>query len=128
VNWLTFDLRRVRHNDRTKRLVRSTPEEIDMRKTLKTIIATARTRGIEILLTGMEAPPNYGAAYTTEFRQAFSDLAREHKVTFVPFYLQGVAGDPTLNISDGIHPNRAGARIVEATIWRALEPLLSKPR
>ena len=92
------------------------------------IIRGAKQRGIAVLLTGMEAPPNYGASYTAEFRQAFSDLAHEHKVSFVPFYLQGVAGDPTLNISDGIHPNRAGARIVEATIWRALEPLLSKPR
>jgi acyl-CoA thioesterase-1 len=99
-----------------------------MKRNLDQIIRGAKQRGIAVLLTGMEAPPNYGAAYTTEFRQAFSDLAREHKVRFVPFYLQGVAGDPTLNISDGIHPNRAGARIVEATIWRALEPLLSKPR
>jgi acyl-CoA thioesterase-1 len=99
-----------------------------MKRNLDQIVRGAKQRGIAVVLTGMEAPPNYGAAYTTEFRQAFSDLAREHKVTFVPFYLQGVAGDPTLNISDGIHPNRAGARIVEATIWRALEPLLSKPR
>jgi len=99
-----------------------------MKSNLDQIIRGAKQRGIAVLLTGMEAPPNYGAAYTTEFRHAFSDLAREHKVSFVPFYLQGVAGDPTLNISDGIHPNRAGTRIVESTIWRALEPLLSKPR
>jgi len=99
-----------------------------MKRNLDQIIRGAKQRGIAVLLTGMEAPPNYGASYTAEFRQAFSDLAHEHKVSFVPFYLQGVAGDPTLNISDGIHPNRAGARIVEGTIWRALEPLLSKPR
>ena len=74
----------------------------------------------------MEAPPNYGAAYTAEFRQAFRDLAQEHRVPFVPFYLDGVAGIPSLNIADGIHPNAAGARIVEATIWRALEPLLEE--
>jgi acyl-CoA thioesterase-1 len=74
----------------------------------------------------MEAPPNYGPDYTSEFRQAFRDLARDHEVTFVPFYLEGVAGMPSLNISDGIHPNPDGARIVEQTIWRAIEPLLEK--
>jgi acyl-CoA thioesterase-1 len=98
-----------------------------MKRNLDEIIRRAKQRGISVLLTGMEAPPNYGPTYTAEFRQAYSDLAREHKVAFVPFYLIGVAGIPSLNISDGIHPNPAGARIVEGTIWRALEPLLSKP-
>ena len=98
-----------------------------LKRNLDEIIRRAKQRGITVLLTGMEAPPNYGAAYTAEFRQVFSDLAREHKVPFVPFYLKGVAGIPSLNISDGIHPNPAGARVVEGTIWRALEPLLQKP-
>jgi acyl-CoA thioesterase-1 len=95
-----------------------------MKQNLDTIIRRAKGRGITVLLTGMEAPPNYGAAYTGEFRRAFADLAREHRVPFVPFFLAGVAGIPSLNLADGIHPNRAGARIVEATVWRALEPLL----
>ena len=99
-----------------------------MKNNLEQIIKRARQRGITVLLTGMEAPPNYGAAYTKEFRQVFQDLAQTHKVPFVPFFLQGVAGIPSLNISDGIHPNPAGARIVEATMWRALQPLLTKPR
>jgi acyl-CoA thioesterase-1 len=98
-----------------------------LKRNLDEIIRRAKQRGITVLLTGMEAPPNYGAAYTAEFRQVFSDLAREHKVPFVPFYLKGVAGIPSLNISDGIHPNPAGAQVVEGTIWRALEPLLQKP-
>ena len=93
---------------------------------LTEIITRAKRRDITVILTGMEAPPNYGAAYTSEFRQVFQDLAREQQVVFVPFYLEGVAGDPRLNISDGIHPNPAGARIVEQTIWRALEPVLQK--
>jgi acyl-CoA thioesterase-1 len=99
-----------------------------MKRNLDQIITRAKQRRITVLLTGMEAPPNYGAAYTAEFRQVFYDLARQHKIPFVPFYLQGVAGIPSLNIADGIHPNSAGARIVEATIWKALEPLLSKPK
>src|SRR5678816_3224621 len=96
------------------------------RNNLTEIITRAKKRGITVILTGMEAPPNYGASYTSEFRKVFRDLAREHQVVFVPFYLDGVAGDPALNISDGIHPNPAGARIVEQTIWRALEPVLEK--
>jgi acyl-CoA thioesterase-1 len=97
-----------------------------MKQNIDRIIRTAKARGIAVLLTGMEAPPNYGASYTSEFRQAFRDLAREHAIPFVPFYLEGVAGISTLNIADGLHPNPAGARIVERTIWRALEPLLEK--
>jgi acyl-CoA thioesterase-1 len=97
-----------------------------MRDNLDAIITAARRRGIRVILTGMEAPPNYGAAYTAEFRQVFRDLAEEHDIPFVPFFLDGVAGIPTLNQGDGIHPNAEGARIVEQTIWRALEPELER--
>jgi acyl-CoA thioesterase-1 len=97
-----------------------------MKRNLDEIITRAKQRGIAVILTGMEAPPNYGAAYTAEFREVFRDLADEHDVPFVPFYLAGVAGDPTLNIADGIHPNAAGSRIIAQTVWRALEPVLQQ--
>jgi acyl-CoA thioesterase-1 len=97
-----------------------------MKQNLQTIVQTAKKRGIEVLLTGMEAPPNYGAAYTAEFRRVFRDLASEERVAFMPFFLYEVAGIPTLNIADGIHPNPAGARIVEANLWRSLKPLIEK--
>jgi acyl-CoA thioesterase-1 len=96
----------------------------DMKKNLKTIITAAKMRGIVVLLTGMEAPPNYGEAYTSDFRRAFRDLAGEEHVVFMPFYLYQVAGVPALNIADGMHPNPAGARIVETNLWRSLKPLL----
>jgi acyl-CoA thioesterase-1 len=95
-----------------------------MRHNLDQIISRAKERGIKVLLTGMEAPPNYGAAYTSEFRQAFRAVAEEHDVTFMPFFLEGVAGVPALNQGDGIHPNPEGARIVERAVWTSLEPLL----
>ena len=97
-----------------------------MKTNLDEIITRAKRRGIEVVLTGMEAPPNYGPLYTAEFRRAFRDLADDHDVPFVTFFLDGVAGNPALNISDGIHPNPEGARIVEQNIWRTLEPLLEK--
>ena len=96
-----------------------------MKRNLDEIIRTAKARGITVVLTGMEAFPNYGAAYTSEFRQAFRDLAREHDIAFVPFFLEGVAGVPELNQGDGIHPNAEGAHIIAGTIWRTLEPLLA---
>jgi acyl-CoA thioesterase-1 len=97
-----------------------------MKHNLTEIITRAQAKGIKVILTGMEAPPNFGSAYTSEFREVYRQLAREHDITFVPFYLDGVAGIPSLNIADGIHPNAEGSRIVEKTIWSALEPLLVK--
>ena len=95
-----------------------------MEQNLGEIIALARRRGIAVLLAGMEAPPNYGAAYTAQFRDVFRTLAREHDVTLMPFLLDGVAGDPALNQADGIHPTAAGAAIVAEHVRAALEPLL----
>jgi acyl-CoA thioesterase-1 len=101
----------------------------DMKQNLKTIIETAKARRIDVLLTGMEAPPNYGPAYTSEFRRVFRDLASEERVAFMPFYLYQVAGIASLNIADGMHPNPSGARIVEANLWRSLKPLVdAQPR
>ena len=97
-----------------------------LKQNLTEIITRAQARNIKVILTGMEAPPNFGPAYTSEFRGVYRQLAKEHDVVFVPFYLDGVAGIPSLNIADGIHPNAEGSRIVEKTIWAALEPLLTK--
>ncbi len=97
-----------------------------MKRNLDQIIRRAKQRGIRVLLTGMEAPPNFGQAYTSEFRDVFPSLAREHDIAFMPFFLEGVAGIAALNGSDGIHPNAEGARIIERALWPALEPLLEK--
>jgi acyl-CoA thioesterase-1 len=93
---------------------------------LSEIITRAKQRGIAVVLTGMEAPPNYGPAYTAEFRQTYRGLADEHDVVFVPFFLEGVAGIASLNNSDGIHPNAEGARLIAQRLWGVLEPLLEK--
>jgi acyl-CoA thioesterase-1 len=98
----------------------------DTKQNLKTIIGKARERRIDVLLTGMEAPPNYGPAYTSDFRRVFRDLAGEEHVAFMTFYLYEVAGIPNLNIADGMHPNPAGSRIIEANLWRVLKPMLDK--
>ena len=98
----------------------------EMKRNLSTIITQGRQRGAAVILAGIEAPPNYGHEYTSAFRKTFRELADEHKIPLVPFLLDGVAGIPSLNIADGIHPNPEGAKVVERTVWRALEPLLDR--
>lgn len=77
-----------------------------------------------IILAGMQIPPNMGKSYSEEFRAIFPDLAEENRVTLIPFLLEGVAGEPDLNLPDGIHPSKEGHRLVAETVWEYLEPLL----
>jgi acyl-CoA thioesterase-1 len=96
----------------------------EMKKNLAAIIARAQSRQILVLLLGMEAPPNYGPEYAAAFRQAFRDLARQYRVSFIPFMLDKVAGVTALNQADGIHPNTEGTRIVADAIWSRLRPMV----
>lgn len=96
----------------------------EMKKNLAEIIEVALARGATVILAGMEAPPNMGDEYTREFRQAYRDLAKKYKLTFIPFVLEGVGGNPKLNQADGIHPNAEGEKILTDNIWRTLKPLL----
>ncbi len=97
------------------------------RTNLEAIVRRARAAdpAIPIILAGMEAPPNLGAAYTARFRALYRDLARRERLALIPFILQGVGGVDSLNQGDGIHPNAAGARIVAANVWKVLEPELA---
>jgi acyl-CoA thioesterase I len=96
----------------------------EMKKNLAAIIEQAQGRRIAVLLAGMEAPPNFGPEYTVSFREVFRDLAKQYKVTLLPFLLDKVAGVAALNQSDGIHPNVEGARIVADTVWNVLKPMV----
>ncbi len=98
----------------------------DMRENLSAIVERARERGVLVVLAGMQAPPNFGPEYTAAFRQAFVELASRHRTPFVPFLLEGVAGNASLNQADGIHPNARGAEIMADTVWRALRPILQQ--
>jgi acyl-CoA thioesterase-1 len=77
-----------------------------------------------IVLVGMRAPPNLGPDYVRRFRSAFPALAERNKVPLVPFLLDGVAGRPSLNQGDMIHPTAQGQRIMAETVWRVVEPVL----
>jgi acyl-CoA thioesterase-1 len=80
--------------------------------------------GAAVVLVQMEAPPNFGAAYTDAFRRMYAELGRAHGATVMPFLLDGVAGDPALNQPDGIHPNPEGAQRVAENVWAVLGPVL----
>ena len=99
-------------------------EPAELQKNLAAIIERGHQAGLQVILAGMEAPPNNGPDYTARFRQVYPDLARIYKVPLIPFLLDGVAGDASLNQADGIHPNPEGARRVADTVWKALEPAL----
>ena len=103
--------------------LRGLPVE-QLRDNLAEIIARAKRRGIEVILAGMEAPPNFGAAYTAAFRQTYRDLAKAHDVALVPFLLDGVAGLAHMNQTDGIHPTADGAQKVADNVWAALQPIV----
>jgi acyl-CoA thioesterase-1 len=71
----------------------------------------------------MQLPNHAADDYVSAFGEMFSDLASRNNAALVPYLLQGVAGDPSLNLPDGIHPNAAGQEILAENVWRVLEPI-----
>ncbi|MEN0072756.1 MAG: arylesterase [Paracraurococcus sp.] len=97
------------------------------RSNLAAILDRLKARDIPVLLAGMLAPPNLGAAYGREFAAVYSGLAREYPDTiFYPFFLDGVVGEAGLNQPDGIHPNAQGVAEIVRRILPAVESLLDR--
>jgi acyl-CoA thioesterase-1 len=95
-----------------------------MKSNLERIVRLAQQAGARVLVLGMRLPPNYGPAYTERFYASYRMVARRTGVPLVPFFLEGVAGDPALMQTDGVHPKvDAQARMV-ANVWPYLLPLL----
>lgn len=78
----------------------------------------------QIILAGMQIPPNMGADYTTQFKEMYPSLAQRNDIHLIPFLLEGVAGNPALNLADGIHPTAEGQKIVTENVWEILKPLV----
>ena len=95
------------------------------KQNLARIITTAKARKADVLLVGMELPPNYGPDYTTQFRQMYADLAREHAITLLPFLLAPIADDRGNFLDDNIHPTAAAQPRLRDHVLRALKPLLA---
>lgn len=96
--------------------LRGTP--IDTTKeNLQKMIDLARINNISIVLAGLKMPMNYGEEYRESFEKIFKDLAQTNKITYIPFLLEGVAGNPDLNLPDLIHPNGKGHKVMAETIY-----------
>ena len=97
----------------------------EMRANLGRMVTMSQEQGARVLLLGMHLPPNYGPAFTEAFHAVYHDLAAEHGVALVPFFLEGVADDEALFLPDRIHPNEQAQRQLLNNVWPALEPLLT---
>jgi len=93
----------------------------ELKSNLARMIELAKGRGARVILAGMEAPPNLGSSYTSEFRATYRDLADRYNVPLIPFLLEGVGGRPELNQPDGIHPNVEGEKVMFENVWRVVE-------
>lgn len=81
---------------------------------------------IKILIAGMQMPPNLGQDYVHAFNEIYPDLAKKNHAALVPFLLAGVAGNPALNLPDGIHPTAQGHKILCENVWKVLKPILEE--
>jgi acyl-CoA thioesterase I len=105
--------------------LRGIPVE-ETRRNLQAIIDKVREENpqVEIILAGMQIPPNMGPEYTAEFRELFPEIAEKNDIHLIPFLLEGVAGVPELNQQDGIHPTAEGYDIVAQNVWEVMEPVV----
>lgn len=96
------------------------------RTNLQAIIDRVKAKNpeVQVVIAGMQMPPNWGADYAREFQKLFPDLAQKNRAALIPFLLEGVGGKPELNQPDRIHPTAEGHKIVAETVWKTLGPLL----
>lgn len=100
--------------------LRGTPPNA-IKRNLSKLIDTSKRSGAEVLLLGIQIPPNYGQRYAQAFFDNYAQLANEKKVKLVPFFLENVGGNDELMQDDGIHPNAKAQPILLDNIWPQLE-------
>jgi acyl-CoA thioesterase I len=93
-------------------------------KNLVAVIKRAQEKKIEVIIAGMKMPTNYGEPYRTQFEGLYTKLAKKYKLKLIPFLLEGVGGNPKLNLPDGIHPNAEGYKVIAQNVLKVLEPEL----
>jgi acyl-CoA thioesterase-1 len=98
------------------------------RATLDSILQRLTARHIAVLLCGMRAAPNLGADYAAAFESIYPDLAAKYGALLYPFFLDGVAGNLSLQQADGLHPNAAGVNIIVERILPKVEELIARVR
>ena len=97
-----------------------------MQANLEEMIGGFQKAGAKVVLAGMTLPRNYGSAYVGSFEDVFRNLAKKYNLALIPFFLEGVAGNPKYTLDDFLHPNADGYVLVTDTVMKALEPVLKK--
>ena len=98
-----------------------------MKGNLAAMISSARDADAQVLLIGMQLPPNYGPLFTERFQAVYHELARERDVSLLPSLVDGIGTEQNLMQADGIHPNSAAQPLILERVWKELVPLLEKP-
>jgi len=88
-----------------------------MKKNISEIVRILKQHNVKVVLAGMRMLTNMGREYTESFTAVYPEIARKEGLILIPFFLAGVAGDPSLNQADGIHPVAEGYRIVTETVY-----------
>ncbi|TVR44735.1 MAG: arylesterase [Planctomycetota bacterium] len=96
----------------------------DSEKALREMVRLGQEAGAKVILFGIDLPSNYGDRYRQEFRQMFRQVADDKELPLLPFFIEGVAMKPELNLADRIHPNAEGQRVVANTVRDFLLPIL----
>jgi acyl-CoA thioesterase-1 len=105
--------------------LRGLPVE-QMQANLEQMIGEFQKAGAKVVLAGMTLPRNYGSAYVGSFEDVFRNLAKKYNLRLIPFFLEGVAGNPKYTLDDFLHPNADGYVLVTDIVVKALEPVLRK--
>ena len=95
-----------------------------MKSNLDNMISSARGEGAQVLLIGVQLPPNYGPRYTERFQAIYHELARERDLTLLPSLVDGIGTEQNLMQADGIHPNATAQPLIVDRVWKQLVPLL----
>lgn len=98
----------------------------EMKNNLAGMISSALDAGAQVLLVGVQLPPNYGPRYTERFQGIYQELARAYEVNLLPSLVDGIGTEQELMQADGIHPNAAAQPLIRDRVWKALLPLLKQ--
>ena len=96
------------------------------RRAIEAIVERLKSRGIPVMLAGMYASPNLGVEYGRAFNRIFPDIAKKHDLVLYPFFLDGVVGETSLNLPDGLHPTAKGVEVIVSRILPSVETFLAR--
>ncbi|HMH16516.1 MAG TPA: GDSL-type esterase/lipase family protein, partial [Burkholderiales bacterium] len=101
---------------------------VRMKANLASIVQAAKRQGARVIIVGMQLPPNYGVPYVNEFRAAFREVARDERVSLVPFLFEDVPEKREMFQADNLHPTAAAQPILMENIWRKVATMVVLPK